>query len=525
MKRLRLAALAALVLAAFAPFAAAAELRRGNLAEPDTLDPAKWFTTYESWIIGDLFNGLLQLDARGDEIPGAAESWTVSDDGLVLTFKLRADGKWSDGAPVTAGDFVAGFRRSFDPKTASAYASFGYVIVNARDVVEGRMPVDSLGVRAIDPMTFEVRLTEPSQTLLPLFARYPNFFPVPSHLLARVGDGWTAPGTMVSNGPYRLAEWVPQDHVKLEKNEAYFDAANVKIDTVYYYPTDDDASAVKRFRAGELDLNMRFPPGLYAMLKRELPDETRADPASWIGYIVLNQTDPRFADKRVRRALSLAIDRETIVTRVLGNGELPAWSFVPPGTRHFVSSGAGDFSAMPMAERQVEARRLLAEAGYGPSNPLTFTFMHRIGEANKRAALAAADMWKAVGVDVRIEANEVKVHYARLREKAFEVADGGFSADPDAEYFIYLLRSDSVELNFGGWSNAEYDRLASAGNRERDPVRRGELYAAAEKIALEETAMIPVYIPVNRALVHSWVKGFEPNPSDSHPTRWMSVER
>ncbi len=501
--------------------AAAKELHRGNLAEPDTLDPAKWFTTYESEILRDLFNGLLQIDASGNEIPGAAESWTVSDDGMTLTFKLRADGKWSDGRP---DDFVLGFHRAFDPKTTSAYANFGYVIVNAREVVEGKAPVDQLGVRAIDPLTFEVKLREPSQTILWLFAGYPCFFPTPAHALAEYGEGWVQPGRMISNGPYKLQAWVPQDRITLVKNENYFDAGAVKIDTVFYYPTDDDAAAVKRFRAGELDLNPRFPPSMFQMLKREMPAETRTDPASWMGYLVFNHADPKFADERVRKALSLAIDRETIVKRVLNNGELPAWGVVPPGTRNFTSLGAGDFSAMPMAERQTEARRLLAEAGYGPGAPLTFTFMHRIGEANKRAALAVVDMWRSVGVDARIEANEVKIHYARLREKQFEVADAGFSAPPDAEYFIYLLKSGS-EVNFGGWSNAEYDRIANEGNRERDLQKRGAFYAAAEKIAIDDTALVPVYVPVNRALVQSWVTGYHANAVGYHPSRWLEVTR
>ncbi len=517
------AALAALAILA-AP-AAAKDLHRGNMAEPDTLDPAKWFTTYESEILRDLFNGLLQVDGEGKAIPGAAESWTVSDDGLTLTFKLRADGKWSDGAPVTAEDFLLGFRRAFDPKTASAYANFGYVIVNAREVVEGKAAVEDLGVRAIDPLTLEVKLNEPSQTILWLFAGYPCFFPTPAHALAANGDSWVQPGKMVSNGPYRLTEWVPQDHITLERNANYFDAADVKIDKVFYYPTDDDPSAVKRFRAGELDMNLRFPPSMYPVLKRDMPNETRTDPATWIGYIVFNLSDPRFADARVRRALSLAIDRETIVKRVLNNGELPAWSIVPPGTDNFTSSGAGDFSAMPMASRQAEARRLLEEAGYGPANPLRFAFQHRIGEANKRVALAVVDMWKSVGVQATLEANEVKIHYAKLREKTFEVADGGFSAPPDAEYFIYLLRTDSTEVNFGGWSNAGYDRLSAEANRERDLKKRGELYAAAEKIALDDTAMIPVYVPVNRALVQNWVTGYQGNPVGYHPSRWLDITR
>lgn len=523
---LRFARRLVVALACALPLAAmASELHRGNLAEPDTLDPAKWFTTYESEILRDLFNGLLQVDAEGNAIPGAAESWTVSDDGLTLTFKLRADGKWSDGAPVTADDFVLGFRRTFDPRTASAYANFGYVIVNAREIVAGTKPVEELGVRAVDPLTFEVRLNEPSQTILWLFAGYPCFFPTPAHVLAKEGEAWVQPGKMVSNGPYKLVAWVPQDRITLQKNDQYFDAAEVKIDTVYYYPTDDDAAAVKRFRAGELGLNLRYPPSMYPVLKRELPAETHADPASWLGYIVFNLSDPRFQDARVRKALSIAIDRETIVKRVLNNGELPAWGIVPPGAHDFTSSGIGDFSSMPMPQRIAEARRMLVEAGYGPDKPLTFTFQHRIGEANKRVALAIVDMWKAIGVNAALEANEVKIHYAKLREKQFEVADGGFSAPPDAEYFIYLLRSDSTEVNFGGWANAEYDRLSAEANRTRDLVKRGALYAAAEKIALEDTALIPVYIPVNRALVQSWVTGYKPNAIGYHPTRWMDVTK
>jgi oligopeptide transport system substrate-binding protein len=500
-------------------------IHRGNLAEPDTLDPQKWFTTYESEILRDLFTGLLQVDAGAKEIPGAAESWEVSPDGLTLTFHLRPDGKWSDGVPVTAEDFVTGLRRCMDPKTASPYANFGYVMKNAKAIADGKLPSEQLGVRAVDPLTLEIVLERPSQTFLWLLAAYPSFAPVPTHVYREKGDAWVLPGNMVSNGPYVLTGWVPNDYVLLTKNPNFFDAGTVKIDKVFYEPTDDDGAAVKQFRAGELDLNLRFPPGQYQMLKRDLPAQTLATPASWIGYVVMNQSDPRFADARVRRALSIALDRETIVGKVLNNGELPAWSFVPPMTRNFTSSGVGDFSGMTMSQRQAEARRLLAEAGYGDSNPLTFTFQHRIGEANKRVALAVRDMWNAAGARVTLQPNEVKIHYARLREMAFEVADGGWSAPPDAEFFLYLLRSDSVEVNFGAWRNAEYDRLSDLGNAERDLVKRGDYYRAAETIALAEAGLIPVYIPVERALVQTWVKGFQSNAVNFHPTRWLSIER
>jgi oligopeptide transport system substrate-binding protein len=520
-----LLALALVVTSAVPAFGQDRILHRGNLAEPDTLDPQKFFTTYEGEILRDMYLGLLQIDAKAEAIPGAAESWTVSDDGLTYTFRLRPDGKWSDGAPVTAQDFLMGFRRAFDPKTASPYANFGYVIRNAKAITSGGMTADQLGVRVIDPLTLEVTLERPSQTFLWLLGAYPVFFPVPDHVVSAGGSLVVQPGRTVSNGAFMLSEWIPNGHIRLVKNPHFAEAGTVALDEVLYYPTDDDTAAVKRFRAGELDVNLRFPPSQYRMLTSTMPDETRVNPASWIGYLVMNQTDKRFADARVRRALSMAIDRETLVQRVLGNGELPAWSFIPQSTRGFTSSGAGDFSAMSMRERQDEARRLLAEAGYGPGSPLAFTFMHRIGEANKRAALSIFEMWKAVGIDVRIESNEVKVHYARLRQQQFDVADAGWSAPPDAEFFNYLIRTDSTDMNFGRWSNAEFDRLTDLGNRERDLAKRGGYYAAAEKIALDETAIIPVYIPVERALVQRWVRGFESNALNYHPSRWISIQR
>jgi oligopeptide transport system substrate-binding protein len=499
-------------------------LRRGNTSEPGTVDPQKVFTTYEMEILRDLYCGLLQMDAMGKAIPGVAERWDVSADGLTLTFHLRADAKWSDGAPVVAADFVLGMRRAFDPKVAAPYANLAYVIRNAKEVVLGHQPPEALGVKAADAATLEITLERPSQTIIWLLGAYPMLFPLPSHVYRPDSSDWLAPAKMVSNGPFTLTEWVPNDHMTMKKNPAFFDASSVAIDEVIYYPTDDDAAAVKRFRNGELDLNTRFPPSLYQMLKHDLPNETRVTPASWIGYIVMNQTDPRFADKRVRRALSLAIDRDMLVNRVLNNGELPAWSLVPPGTENFTPSGAADYSAMSMAERIAEARRLLAEAGYSEANPLTFTFNHRIGEANKRSAVSIQDMWKAIGVNVTLQSSEVAGHYDLLRQGKFEVADGGWSAPRDAEYFFYLARSDSEDMNYGKWSNAEFDRLSDMGNREQDLTKRGEYYREAERILGEEQGVIAVYIPVERSIVHTWVKGFEPNGINYHPTRWMHIE-
>ncbi len=499
-------------------------LHRGNVAEPDTLDPQKGGTTYEQYIARDLFEGLVSLDAAGETIPGIAERWDISEDGLTYTFHLRENLVWSDGHPLTADDVVLGFRRAMDPATGTWYANFGYKILNGYEVNTSAMKPEELGVRALDARTVEIRLVAPSLIFVRICS-IPMFMPVPGHVYAIHGDDWVKEGVMVSNGAYTLASWKPQDSVRLVRNPRFFAAETVRIDEVIYYPTDDDEAALRRFRTGALDLNTRFPPSKYDWLQANLPAETRVYSTGWISYIAFNLQNPKFADVRVRRALTLAIDREAITGKILRTGELPAYTFVPPAVQGFESEGAAFITGVPPEGRMDEARRLLAEAGYGPDNPLHIVFNHRIGEANRRVSVAIQQMWREAGVEVELQANEVKIHYNLLREGSFEIADGGWSASPDAEYFIYLLLSNSTEVNYGRYSNAEYDRLGLEADRTMDLERRLSLYQQAEKIALEEVAMIPVYIPVERALVQTWVKGFVPNGTATHPTRFMWIER
>lgn len=499
-------------------------LHRGNVAEPDTIDPQKMGTTYEQYIARDLFEGLVSLDAAGETIPGIAESWDISEDGLTYTFHLRENLVWSDGHPLSADDVVLGFRRAMDPATGAWFANFGYKIFNGYEVNTSAVKPEELAVRALDARTVEIRLVAPS----PIFVRIcsmPMFMPVPGHVYAAHGDGWVKEGVMVSNGAYMLASWKPQDSVRIIKNPRFYAAESVRIDEVIYYPTDDDEAALRRFRTGALDLNTRFPPSKYDWLMQNLPDQTLVYSTGWISYASFNLQNPKFADVRVRRALTLAIDREAITGKILRTGELPAYSFVPPAVQNFNSEGSAVITAVPPESRTEEARRLLAEAGYGPENPLRFVFNHRIGEANRRVAVAMQQMWREAGVDVELQASEVKVHYNLLREGNFEVADGGWAAPPDAEYFIYLLLSGSTEVNYGRYANAEYDRLGLEADRTMDIPTRLSLYRRAERIALEEVAMMPVYIPVERALVQTWVKGFLPNGTATHPTRFMWIER
>lgn len=498
-------------------------LYRGNIAEPDTLDPQKYSLAYEAEIMRDLFEGLTALDAQAEIVPGAAERWTISDDGLVFTFFLRNGLQWSDGTSLTAEDFAAGIRRALDPATAAQYANLAYKIRNAEAVNKGALPLSDLGVRAIDEKTVEITLEKPSPIILRILA-VPLLFPVPRHVIETEGDNWIRAGTIVSNGPFTLADWRPNDYVRIVKNPRFHAADSVKLDEVYFYPTDDDAAALKRFRAGEIDLNMRFSPGDYEWLKANMPESAHIMPSSWFSYLVLNSEKPPFGDVRVRRALAMAIDREALTGRILKTGEVPAWSFVPTSITGY-EGASFDFRDKPVSELQAEARRLLAEAGFDEANPLRFKFNHRAGTANKRVAVALADMWAQIGVKADLVATEVKTHYSLLREHDFEVADAGWSSPPDPEYFIYLLLTASTETNYGSYSNPRYDAMAAEAEIILDTPTRYAAYKAVEQVGLDDAAMIPLFFNVSRNLVAPYVKGFEPNVEDNHPSRWITLER
>lgn len=514
--------LACLCLPAAAAFGAT--LHRGNGAEPDTLDPQKYNLVVELNIITDLFEGLVTIDAAGDPIPGMAERWDVSTDGTVYTFHLREGLKWSDGTELTSDDVVAGFRRGVDPKTGAQLVDLAFVVKNARPIADGKMPVEALGVSAPDPLTVVVTLEAPNAVFIRLAANFSLFFPVPRHLLAAAGDTWVRTGTMVSNGPYTLAEWTPQSRVRLVKNPLYRDANNVPADEVIYYPAADENAALKQFRNGELDLNLGFPVAQIDWLRANMPNEMHLDPASTVTFLSVNQARAPFNDVRVRRALSIAIDRETLTGRVLNAGQKPAYHFVPSIIEGWTPSLDVDFSATPLARRQAEARALLAAAGYGPDNPLTFRFDYRAGDANRKAVVAIAGMWSQIGVKAELQANEVKVHYAKIRQKDFEVADAGWQGTPDPEFFILLLHSGS-ESNYGSWSNADFDRLTDEAVVTTDPARRMALFAEADRIAMQGVAFIPILYGAHRALVHTWVTGFKGNPVNAHLTRYLGLER
>ncbi len=515
---------AALVLSAGGALAESV-IHIGNSGEPDTLDPHHASGTWENTIIGDMFLGLTTEAADGSVIPGAAESWEVSDDGLVYTFELR-DHVWSDGTPVTAEDFVFSLRRILNPETAAKYASILYTIKNAQPINEGVITdLGELGVRALDEKTLEITLESPTPYFIEQLTHY-TAFPVPRHKVEELGDDWVKPGNLVSNGAYTVVEWVPNSQIKSVKNPQFYDADNVSIDTVFYYPTEERAAALKRFRAGELDVNTDFPSDQIDWLRENMPDETRIFPYLGIYYYAINVREAPFDNRALRQALSMAIDREAITDKVLRTGELPAYSFVPPGTGNYGEPAYVDWKDMAYADRVTRARELMAEAGFGPDNPLKLQLRYNTSENHKKVAIAVAAMWKQLGVQTELFNSEVKVHYNDIQEGNFQIARAGWIADyNDAQNFLFLLQTSTGKLNYSGYSNPEFDRLMDEAARTTDLEARAEILRQAEALAMADQPYMPIYYYVSKNLVAKHVKGWVDNTKDVHRTRFLRIER
>ncbi len=525
--RLTTAALAfAVALATASAVQAETVLHRGNAAEPGTLDPHKASGTWENNILGDLFLGLTTEAADGSIIPGSAESWTISDDGLTYTFKLREGLKWSDGEPVTAEDFVFSLQRILNPELAAEYAWILYVIENAEAINTGKeADFSKLGATALDARTLQVKLASPAPYFLAQLVHY-TAYPVPKHSIEKLGDDWLKAGNMVSNGAYTLAEWVPNSHIKAVKNPNFYDAANVKIDTVFYYPTEDQEAALQRFRAGELDTQDDFASESIDLLRKELPNETRISPYLGIYYYVFNTKKEPFGDARVRQALSMAINREAITDQVLKTGELPGYSFVPPGTENHGGPTYVDWKDTSYAERVEKAKQLLAEAGYGPDKPLKFQLRYNTSINHEKIAIAIQAMWKALGVQAELFNSETAVHYNDLEAGVFDVARAAWIADyNDAQTFLALLETKAGAQNYGRWSNAEYDALMEKAAVTADLAERGKLMAQAEAIAMTEQPVAPIYYYVSKDLVSTKVAGWVDNVFNIHRSRFLSVQR
>lgn len=463
------------------------------LDEHSSVDPQVVEDVSGAEIVRDLFEGLMNQDEDGNLVPGVATGYTVDDSKKVYTFTLRDNAKWSNGDPVTAGDFVFAWKRAVDPALSSPYAWFMELmsIENASAIIAGEKSVDDLGVKAIDDTTLEVTLSAPLP-YFPQMTTHSTTFPAPQKVIAEFGDEWTKPGNIVSNGAYVLTEHLPQERSVRERNEMYWDNDNTIIDKVVALVINDENVALTRYLAGELD-RTEVPAGQFPRLQEEHPGEAISFPRLCNYYYTFNVSDSgpeEFKDPKVRQALSLAVDRDIITKNIKAGGEPPAYTFVPEATAGFTVPVV-EMASMSQAERDELAKELLAEAGFGADNPLTFSMVYNTSEAHKKVAVALSQMWKQkLGANVELANMEWKVFLEERGNQNFDLARGAWCGDyNEASTFLDLLQSDSG-YNDGKYNNARVDELLAEAKTSDDPA---PLYTEVERIIAQETPVIPIY--------------------------------
>ena len=496
-------------------------LRRGTANELRSLDPQAVIGNSGGALMYELFEGLVTEDRNGKLVPGASASWSRSDDGLTYTFKLRQGLRWSDGVPITAEDFVYSWRRVVDPKNALRGAGTLFPVKNAVAITRGQKAPESLGVKARDALTLEVILEDPAPYFTDILAGFPTA-PVPRHVVEKYGSSWTKPGNIVGNGAYVLDKWVPNTYYKLAKNPNFRDASQVSIDEVFYYPIPDRNTGEKRFRAGELDVVLNIPPNRLAWLRKNMPDELHSTSALGIRYLIINTKRAPFTDIRVRKALSIAIDREIIAARILKDGSEAAYNLVPPAMPRYGRNPA-PFGSQPYPQRLDEAKKLLAAAGFSGSKPLRFTLDYQNLEDGRRVAVALQSMWRSIGADVQLTTTGFENKDTSMRNGDFDVSWFTFYAPySDATAFLYLLEANNAR-NYSKYSNPEFDEMLRTANRMHDPVERAAFLKKAEQLALSAYPVIPLFVPSRTYLVSKRVQGWD-DQMDSHMARYLSLK-
>ncbi|HVS53439.1 MAG TPA: peptide ABC transporter substrate-binding protein [Opitutaceae bacterium] len=491
-------------------------LHRGVGYEVADLDPQLVTGLGEMKIVAALFEGLVGQDARdGRPVPAVAESWEVSPDALTFTFHLRAGARWSDGAPLTAQDFVDSWRRILTPSLAADNAPMLFVLRGAEAFHKNPAgDFSTVGAQASDARTLRVTLAQPTPYFLALLANA-AWMPVPLRAIAAQGDAfrrgnaWTRRGPLVGNGPFVLREWSPNRQIVVEKSPTYWDAASVRLHAIHFYPIDNDDAEERAFRAGQLHVTEILPVSKVDAYRREQPALLRIDPYLDTFFLRFNVRRAPLDDERVRRALSLALDRAALAQKVLHAGQQPAATLVPPGLGGYVAP------ARPLSD-VAAARRLLAAAGYSAAHPLpALELMLPNSGVLRLVAEAAQEMWRRdLGVDVRLLNQEKKTIFAERRAGNYQILLYDWIGDyPDPTTFLDLWRSDSGN-NHTAWSSRDYDALLDTAARTAEPAARLALLQRAEALLLDAAPIAPLYFNTHAYLLQPSVKNWHPSPLD-----------
>lgn len=474
--------------------------------EPESLDPALVESTAAGAILTDLFETLTAIDNHGKVVPGAAESWRQTN-ATTWVFKLRKGAQWSNGDPVSAQDFVYGWRRLVDPKNAAPLAStYGGYVLNGAAVAQGKRPLSDLGVRAVDSSTLKVETSEPVP-YLPYVLALASFSPAPHAAIEKFGKDWTKPGNMVSNGAYVLKDWQVNSKVVLDKNPKYWDVLNVPLTRVTYLAVEDANADLKMYQSGENDMMLRLAAGTYNALRSQYPKEIHNSQIIGQRFYLLNNTDALLKDVRVRKALSMVIDREALASRITADGQHPQYGFT-------VKSNEGvdylqyEWAAWPMDKRVAVARKLLLDAGIKPGTRLKLAY--NTSDYNKRMAIFTASEWNTkLGLDTEMDAMEFKVLLARVHAGEFQISRASWTpGNPDVTGFLQLVQCNA-DANDNKNCNPAADELIRQAGATTDPVRRRALMTQAVHLEMEDYPMIPLLQLSMPRLVKPWIGGYD----------------
>jgi oligopeptide transport system substrate-binding protein len=501
-------------------------LHLGNGTEPQEIDPQIVTGVPEHNIIVALLEGLVSEHPETLEpAPGVAERWEISDDARVYTFHFRGNALWSNGEPVTALDFVRSYERMLSPTLGSEYAYMLHYMVNAEAFNRGEVTdFSEVGVQALDDRTLEITLHSPTPYFLSILNHY-SWFPV--HLptiekhgpVFQRGNRWTRPGNFVGNGPFVLSQWRVNQILVVEKSPTYWDADRVRLNAIHFHPIESNETEERAFRSGQIHITNVIPLSKIEVYRQNHPEVLRLDP--WLGtyFYRFNVNAPPLDDPRVRRALTLAVDRESLVRNVTLADEQPAYHFTPPNTAGYTSWTRieGDLE---------EARRLLAEAGFpGGRGFPTVEILYNTHEAHRTIAEAIQQMWRQnLGIHAGLMNQEWKVYLDSQRTLSYQIARAGWIGDyEDPNTFLNMWVTDGGNNNTG-FSHPEYDRLIEEAGGTADPQQRYQILQQAEAILLEELPIMPLYFYTSKRLVHPSVRGWHPTILDHHPYKYVYLE-
>lgn len=498
-------------------------LRINNSSEPGSLHPGTAQGTHDSWMLEHAFEGLTKKTPEGEIVDGMAEKWDRSEDGLTWTFHIKDDVKWSNGDPVTAEDFEYAWKYALHPETASQYAYQLYYLAGAEEFNSAENEADyaeleeNVGVKAVDEKTLEVTLGEPTPYFLDLTAFY-TYYPVNKNVQEENPDWALEAESYVSNGAFKLTEWKHKESMTLEKNEHYYDKDKINLDEVQMVMIEDENTAWQMYQADELDLAYPLPNDIQGELVNSNNEEFHNAPDLALYYYNLNNDVKPFNNPKVRKALSMAIERKSLVEHVAQGGQKPALSIIPPG----IPDVSGDFqeNTGELFKEDVEEAKKLLEEGLkeeGMNKMPEFTILYNTLEAHKKIAEAIQEMWrKNLEVEVKLENAEFQVKIDREKAGDYDISRAGWIGDyVDPMTFLDLWVTDGPH-NDANWSNAEYDELIKKAKTTMDEKDRADTMHKAEEVLIDEMPVIPIYFYTKPYTVKPHVKGVFA-PIDRYP--------